>query len=69
MYDKKGDFFVEKVKKQSASVIKARKKAGFLPYYIYVCARGDLEKFFCNSALSVKTNSQLYAIMISQTYS
>ena len=30
--------FCRKSKKLSATVIKARKRAGFLPYYIYACA-------------------------------
>ena len=34
-----GRLFCRKSKKPSATVIKARKRAGFLPYYIYACAR------------------------------
>ena len=52
----KGRLFCRKSKKPSTFAQKTRKQTAFLPYYIYACARRDLEKFFCNSALSVKTN-------------
>ena len=39
-----GRLFCRKSKKTSATVIKARKRAGFLPYYIYACAGGKSKK-------------------------